>query len=398
MRYETLTEYDEFVELRNEWNLLLSKSKANTIFLRWEWLDAWWHAYRTTEMLQIIIFRNEADELVGIAPFVSNCIPTGLLIKAKALYFMGIRFDRKLTEYMDLIVESDHEDEICSELVRIINKQLDWDILIFPEVPENSNCLAKICSLMDPFQFLFTKSSHGCSVVEIPGDFDSFLKRLKPRMRTKLRSLPRKLKEKYDVEMIISESEIGLDPVLNSFYELHQKRWESDDQPGSFKSSDETVFYDKITKSFLEKNILRIYSLKIDGEYRAHEYGFLYNNKLFVLQEGFDPDWLKNGVGNVLRTMIINHCIDNEIEEYDFLGGVTYHKNSWGVHVKNSVSYTFGKRNPKAMAYFYRPVIIEKIKNFYRSIMPQKLVQWRIDWYNERKAIKVRKSLASEKQ
>ena len=36
------------------------------------------------------------------------------------------------------------------------------------------------------------------------------------------------------------------------------------------------------------------------------------------VQEGFDPDLMKQGIGNVLRTYVIQYCVDNKIKEYDF--------------------------------------------------------------------------------
>lgn len=396
MNCKIISDYKDFIVLRNEWNALLKNSRANSVFMTWEWMDSWWQTYRTTEALHIISIR-DGDELVGIAPMVTNTIPSGLLKSVNALYFIGIRSDQKLTEYVDIIVKAGSEDDVCKEVIRIVTMQdKGWDVLIFNEVPEYSVTLTKIKELLSSAKLLFSESSHGCSVIIMPDDYDKYLKGLKPRVRTKLRSLPRRLREKHDVELEICTGGDGLQETMESFYALHQRRWESEDQLGTFKDKRKAQFYERINRYFIEKKWLRIYSLKVDGQYRAHEYGFLYNNRLYILQEGFDPEWLNSGVGNVLRTLVIKDCIDKGIEEYDFLGGVTYHKNSWGVHIKNSVSYTFGRRTPGAYIYFYLPVFIEKIKEVYRALMPQKLVQWRIDWYNERKAKKARRDIANE--
>jgi CelD/BcsL family acetyltransferase involved in cellulose biosynthesis len=148
-----------------------------------------------------------------------------------------------------------------------------------------------------------------------------------------------------------------------------------------------------LSNYFVENEWLRIFSLKIDNVYRAHEFSFLYNNRLFVLQEGYDIDWERRGVGNILRTYVIQYCVEHKYTEYDFLGGVTYHKSSWGVSIKNNVSITIGKKCLKTMLYLYTPTAIDKLKSIYRAIVPKRLLQWRIDWVNTRKAKKIRETI-----
>ncbi len=73
LEYNILTTYLEFEALRKEWNPLLRQTPVNSVFLTWEWLNAWWLAYRKKEEPFIIVFYDRG-ELVGIAPFVKNVI------------------------------------------------------------------------------------------------------------------------------------------------------------------------------------------------------------------------------------------------------------------------------------------------------------------------------------
>lgn len=393
MNYLIIRDYESFCSLRSEWNALLHNSSVNSVFLTWEWLDSWWQVYRTTEVLNVILIKDECDELVGIAPFVINTIPGRLFAKVRALYFLGIRSDQKLTEYIDIIAKKGSEQDVCEKIVDIINASAnEWDIFMLNEIPEGSFMLQQIYQLLLPSKLLFAESSHGCSVIKIPDTFETYLKSLKPRIRTKFRSLPRRLEEDHEVVMELCTGGDMLKETMESFYDLHQKRWEFEGQLGTFRDKRKIDFYERVTKYFTDNEWLSIYSLKVDGHYRAHEYCFLYDNKLYVLQEGFDPEWLKKGVGNVLRTYVIKDCIAKGIEEYDFLGGVTFHKSTWGVNIKNSLTYTFGKRTPMVYCYFYIPIFVEKLKGIYRSAMPQKIVQWRIDFYNKMKNRKARVS------
>ena len=63
--------HDSFEQLRTlsaEWNRLLEGSCSDTIFLTWEWCEAWWKAYGNDRSL-FVLTAWEGSELVGIAPF-----------------------------------------------------------------------------------------------------------------------------------------------------------------------------------------------------------------------------------------------------------------------------------------------------------------------------------------
>ncbi len=397
MKHEIIKEYQGFLNLRDEWNSLLSRSESNSVFLTWEWLDAWWQAYRTTEDPYIIVFRDRREKLVGIAPLVLNVLKLGHIFKYKAIYFWGLKMNIKESEYLDIISEKGLEEDICIGLVQILNeRRKDWDIFFYYEVPDVSPYLPVMRKLIRERKWLSQETSHGCSFIKLPDIFDDYITSLKPRMRTKLRSLPRRLNENHKVEFEVCSQKEDMPSVLKSLMESHQQRWQAEGRLGTFSCPERRDFYRILSNHFIENNWLLIFSLKVDNVYRAHEYGFLYNKKLFILQEGYDKDWEKKGVGNILRTYILQYCINNKCEEYDFLGGVTYHKNSWGVEIKNSASVATGTTSLKTLVFLYRPVVIEKLRTIYRLITPQAIIQWKIDLSKARKARNIRKILDRE--
>lgn len=68
---------------------------------------------------------------------------------------------------------------------------------------------------------------------------------------------------------------------------------------------------------------------------------------MFLLQEGLDPEWFNHGAGNALRAHVFRDCIERGLSAYDFLGGVTPHKLSWGATVHYSVRVTAGPKSWK---------------------------------------------------
>lgn len=61
---------DGFAALKSEWNLLLQRSRYNTIFLTHEWQTTWWECLGEGDLWIVAFRRSDTNELVGIAPFI----------------------------------------------------------------------------------------------------------------------------------------------------------------------------------------------------------------------------------------------------------------------------------------------------------------------------------------
>ncbi|MGV2434949.1 MAG UNVERIFIED_CONTAM: hypothetical protein LVT10_08765 [Anaerolineae bacterium] len=46
MHISTYTQFSLFEDLKTEWNPLLRRSYADSIFMTWEWCSTWWQAYQ----------------------------------------------------------------------------------------------------------------------------------------------------------------------------------------------------------------------------------------------------------------------------------------------------------------------------------------------------------------
>src|SRR5262245_65719792 len=80
----------DFARLRSEWNDLLSRSSADTIFLTWEWLSSWWECYAgPNDALHIVTVRENTGELIGIFPFYRQVRPWLPLSPIRTLRFIG---------------------------------------------------------------------------------------------------------------------------------------------------------------------------------------------------------------------------------------------------------------------------------------------------------------------
>ena len=68
IQFDEVTTLEGFRALEPEWNALLQRSDADTIYLTWEYLTTWWEVFGKIRELWILTARDEGGKLIGLAP------------------------------------------------------------------------------------------------------------------------------------------------------------------------------------------------------------------------------------------------------------------------------------------------------------------------------------------
>jgi CelD/BcsL family acetyltransferase involved in cellulose biosynthesis len=370
-----ITKDVDLFAMEKEWNCLLYENHTYTIFLTWEWITAWWRAYGLSQELYIL--RVEKDgRLIGLAPFYRKMISRfgGLLFRSLALLGDGSGD----SDYLDWISKNGEEEVVTKAVIDFLSQNCrEWDLLLLNEMSDIvSPHLPLLRKLSGQIGWYWEEEEVPCTYVELPSDWEEYLRSLKPRMRNKVRSLTKQLEKSFRVGFDYCQQAEELKPRLKSLFDLHTRRWHSVGQEGVFGSPAKRRFYHEISSLFLTRGWLRFYSLAVDDVYVAHQFCFEYQNKMFLLQEGFDPNWDKYGIGNVLRAYVFRDCIERQIALYDFLRGVTPHKLSWGGEVKKSICGVMGIPRIKNKIYFELSKAFDKGKKGLRPMLPETILRW----------------------
>ena len=92
---------ESLVALAPTWNVLLERSRSNTIFLTWEWVYTWWQIYGEGRRLHVLVVEGEAVGIVGIAPLMKVRSRVLGLLPVEEARFIGDGGD-VTPEYLDL--------------------------------------------------------------------------------------------------------------------------------------------------------------------------------------------------------------------------------------------------------------------------------------------------------
>lgn len=319
--------------MQSAWSdLVLRAVDANT-FMTHTWVYGWWNAYRPSARLCIVV-AEARGKLVGIAPLMV-VREGGIARVLRRLRFVGDGTSE--TDHMNLLADAADRQRIVAGLIDRI-AALPWDVAHFSQMPESSENTRQLLEAASARGWATDSIASPCPRCVLPRSPEDLLRMLPSRLRTAIRSSRRTLGEGHTLEFGRHLDSAELPLALESLYRNHASRWGVKGEAGVFVDPRKRAFYAHLSRHLLRDESLHFYYLKVDGEIVAQQFCFEYDGVVFLLQEGFDARWAQHNVGNVLRSMVLEHLIQTNRRVYDFLAGTSRHKRQWSNDVVNDLN------------------------------------------------------------
>lgn len=365
MAYRVSVIRDEagFASLAGVWDELLTQVVDANTFLSHAWLHSWWCAYRPAAELCVILAELDG-RLMGIAA-VMSMREGSIGWPVRKLRFIGDGTNE--TDHMNFIVREEGRELTLSVLLRAI-AELEWDVAQFNQMPEHSANTRQTLDFARGQGWLLDTQESPCPVRHLPSSYDELLRSMPARFRTSLRSSRRRIEQAHSIEFGLHSKQDELPLALEALFRNHANRWKTKGQEGVFTDHRKRDFYAALSPRLLEARALRFFFLKIDGKVAAQEYCFEHRGNVMLLQEGFDPAFSRDNVGNVLRAMVFEHLIVNGSHTYDFLAGVSRHKRNWLNAAPNDLRIKCAKSTLRGRISFLLPRWAERLKQRVRSL------------------------------
>lgn len=347
---EVIRDRESFLALAPEWNDLLRASRADAIFLSFEWMQCWLQAVHPSVRLFVITVRDRAGRLVGIAPHHVASFRLGRVLPYRILRILGDYASG--AEYLDWIVDASEEEPVCAAIAQTLARHdSSWDCIWMPFVAGWTGASERVLAACRAAGLFARERAHEFGLVSLPAAFPQYLATLSRNARSMLSRRGRALDEEgFAFDAAVDPG--ALPQLLEELFRLNHLRWRSTGQDGTFvRKPLEARFYGAFAPIALARGWLRLYSARIKGQVRAIQYGYAYKNAYLQVQEGFDPEG-PDGLGNVLRSRAIERCIGEGLEGYDFLAGYTEHKRRWGAARRDGHDFFICGRAAKSRLLF----------------------------------------------
>jgi len=323
--------FDEFLEARTVWDDALRRSLDNHIFLTWEWLSSWWKYFGDKRRFLLMVVR-DGEKILAAAPLMSSRYKL-FGFKLRKIEFIAT----PASDYHSFLLTEKKPEFVKMMFDHITHSGMEWDCIELQEIPSDSET-AKILRSISKKPFKFGERVQNlCPYVFLPSKFEDYLKGLSKCFRKNLRRYERKLRKEFKVDFRICNDIEAIDYTVKTFFDLHQKRWQSQKQPGVFSDQRFYDFHLDVARSFAQRGWLALNLLVLDDEPVAAGYDFKYGQKLFYYLSGFDPQYSKYNVGHLRHMYLLKHCIEDGLMEYDFMREDEPYKMKWNTSLRNNL-------------------------------------------------------------
>ena len=331
LEVEEITSANEFYAMRQDWNHLVNDVADNTFFLCWERMAPAVRYLEKGSTLKILCIKDGGD-LLGIVPLKK--------FSRSVIGLLNYTMIESISERAPGILLKKRKTECLHTIMTHLYAQKDWDFLNFNDIPETFS----IVNLLQASSKINFELEEGdvSPYITIPNSLSELYNYIKPSFRHNLRNDLRRLEKKHGEVTLKEYCELGsLEEMMEKFFELHQKRWESKRQPGVFKTKRLRDIFLAEAKLFSEIDCLRLRFLLAGQKPISVFYGYEHNKTLYYLLSGFDPSYASFGPTNLLLLKTLEKCVEEEIRELNFFSGYTSHKFRWCKNYRRNYSFKF---------------------------------------------------------
>ena len=329
----------EFSAMGNEWNALLSSTLNNSVFLTWEWLFSWWQHFKMPNYSLAVVCARDSNswKLKGILPLYHE--RNRQQRRGGTLHFLGT--GEACSDFLDIIVEEGHEEEIVPRLLKYSLDRWRSSIWSLTDIPLGSKNLVLLESVLQDRRIPYSmKDGEICPFLELPDTLESFMKKLKPNMRSNYNKKIKKIDKHSGKIRLVVESPDDFQANIDTLFLLHRSRFKMKGETSRFLTERMRKLHLAVGRMFSEQGWLRFYTIKTEKMAIGSLYCFIYGGRTYYYQGGFDPKYDSLSIGLILLGKGMEDSIENGIKTFEFLRGAEAYKWNWTSTYRKTVRFS----------------------------------------------------------
>jgi len=308
-----VTEVDAFERLGADWNELVDAMEFPEIFYRWEWNDIFRKHFRANDDLFVLIVREGAGEILGLAPFcIRQARSLGVTVKVVETIVGG------MSDYGNIFVRrGTHRGRIVSAILEFLREQqAAWDVIDLWDLCTRDATTVHLLNLAPsyPDWSMRTHVSTGVAVRDLSTTPAVENRKEMGRIRNRMKTL-----QSRGLRMEIGTKDFAT--YWPIFKALHRQVRPA----GAFGRQGQEKFYDELVASPGLRDRIDLSVVELDGRPAAMHFGFVDDRKVYHYMPILDRAFRKEGAGTVLLYAMIEHYRKTR-QAFDFMRGLEAYK------------------------------------------------------------------------
>ena len=238
--------------------------------------------------------------------------------------------EKQTPDFLDFIITPQDLPRFIPALLNFLNEQDDpkWQMLDLYNILDNSPTLAIIKTSAEANGWLYTqKKLQPSPYITLPGDWEAYLAGIDKKQRHEIR---RKLRRTAEVPIqanwYIVEKGQRLATETESFIDMMA----GDPEKQIFLTELMRQHLHNTARVAFENDWLQLSFFTLGGEKAAAYMSFIYDQRLWVYNSGWNLKYSEFSPGWVLLANLLKWSNDNGIHEFDFMRGGERYKYKFG--------------------------------------------------------------------
>ena len=332
-----ITNEADFHALEPHWDALLERSATRTPFMTWDWVSLWWATHSQGNKLCIAVVDDpHTGKPAAIAPLMIGRPKSGLRRALRHITFLG-GLGEDASQGLDFLVPAGEEATYTPLLCRVFRHfMLKWDVIDLPTVHAESPNLPWFQATLATFVSSGERSEAQKSyMIQLPETWEEQLAAWKSKERGAFRSKWRRLMEEHDGVAMEGGKEVPMLQAFDELWRLHAARFAG--RHSMFLNDAMQTMHRELVQRWESRGRIVLPLISADGKIVAARYGFLYENKFWSYQAGYDPEYGRLTVGHLSLGWTAQCVMARGIREFDHMPGDARYKVEWSTHTRQVV-------------------------------------------------------------
>lgn len=312
-----ISTYQQFADIKDEWDALISKSEMDNIFLTHEWIGAYIRHFCTEQDLLILIIRNSKD-IIGIAPLmIRNYKYFGLPVRC--VCFIGT----DISDRMDLVFLDNKEEEgIDLALEYLMDMKRYWDYIDLQEMSEYTGTMQAIKQWVEKKGILnILGPSKKSFFIAFNGDKDFLFQRFSKKFQRALKKLSNNhIMHTFEFNRYFGGDVRG-EVLFSKAKSVEDCSWKAEKNSGIFSNERTRNFHKEILDKFSENRWIDFSIMTLYKRPIAYIYNYLYGKRSYNYNIAFDKKYSNMSPGTMLMLWTLKDTASRGILEFDFARG-----------------------------------------------------------------------------
>ena len=326
---EVIADVEDWDALGNEWDRVLRATSGYTPLQSFDFLATWWQCMARESRLWILVFRDGAARITGIAPL--QIVTRRILGKSyRVLEFLAMTEDILVPT---MLFPREDTQRLHDALIDFLARnRAEWDLIELDELAAGDPLLAKLKELAQRCNLSHRELPfHQCPYLDLSAHtLTSFRATRSRKLFKNLRASERKLNALAPTRVVTYRTPEDIDEGLRLFFQVERLSWKHSDRVGMSSDERYRTFYDRLLHVFARKHHARVLVLQCGDRPIAATMSIMFDRIYCSLQIVHDEQYARFSPGTLLELHEMEDLLQTGIaQRYEFLGGALTNKLRW---------------------------------------------------------------------